>query len=75
MERSLQLAQEFRRSEMQTAGMGTLTPIGATVLGINPTGSGNLDIAVSADSNFLYSLNSGNGTIGIFSIQEDGTLL
>ncbi len=54
---------------------GALTPIGATVLGINPTGSSNLDIAVSADSKFLYSLNSGNGTIGIFGIQEDGTLV
>lgn len=54
---------------------GALTPITATVLGINPTGSGNLDIAVSSDSKFLYSLNSGNGTIGIFGIQEDGTLL
>ena len=53
---------------------GALTPITTTVLGINPTGSGNLDIAVSSDSKFLYSLNSGNGTIGIFGIQEDGTL-
>ena len=54
---------------------GALTPIGATVVGINPTGSGNLDIAVSSDSRFLYSLNSGDGTIGIFGIQEDGSLL
>jgi hypothetical protein len=43
-----------------------LTPIGATVVGINPSGSGNLDIAVSSDSKFLYSLNSENGTIGVF---------
>ena len=54
---------------------GALTPIGATVVGINPTGAVNLDIAVTADGKFLYSLNSGNGTIGIFAIQEDGTLL
>jgi 6-phosphogluconolactonase len=54
---------------------GALTPIGATVVGINPSGSGNLDIAVSSDSKFLYSLNSENGTIGVFGIQEDGTLL
>lgn len=51
---------------------GALTPIGATIVGVNPTGSGNLDIA---DSKFLYSLNSGNGTIGVFGIQEDGSLL
>ena len=32
-------------------------------------------IAVSSDSKFLYSLNSGNGTIGVFGIQEDGSLI
>ena len=35
----------------------------------------NLDIAISADSKFLYTLNSGTGAIGIFGIQEDGTLI
>jgi 6-phosphogluconolactonase len=54
---------------------GSLTPIGATVLGINPTGSGNLDIAVTADSQFLYSLNSGSGAIGVFEIQQEGGAL
>jgi 6-phosphogluconolactonase len=54
---------------------GALSPIGATVLGTNPTGATNLDIAVSADSKFLYSLNSGDGSIGIFGIQEDGSLI
>src|SRR6201987_5674061 len=54
---------------------GSLTPIGATVLGINPAGSGNLDIAVTADSQFLYSLNSGNGTIGVFAIEQEGGAL
>jgi len=54
---------------------GSLTPIGATVLGINPTGAGNLDIAVTADSQFLYSLNSGNGTIGVFAIEQEGGAL
>ena len=54
---------------------GSLTPIGATVLGINPTGAGNLDIAVTADSQFLYSLNSGNGTIGVFAIDQQGGAL
>jgi isoaspartyl peptidase/L-asparaginase-like protein (Ntn-hydrolase superfamily) len=33
-----------------------------------------LDITTSADSKFLYTLNSANGTIGIFAIQKDGTL-
>ena len=54
---------------------GSLTPIGATILGINPTGAGNLDIAVTADSQFLYSLNSGNGTISVFGIEQEGGAL
>jgi len=53
---------------------GSLTPIGATVVGFNPAGSTNLDIAVSGDGRFLYSLNSGTGAIGIFGIQQDGSL-
>jgi 6-phosphogluconolactonase (cycloisomerase 2 family) len=56
-------------------GGGTLTPIGATVLGTNPAGSNNLDIAVSSDSSFVYTLNSGAGTIGMFAIQNDGSLI
>jgi 6-phosphogluconolactonase len=53
---------------------GTLTPIGGTVIGINPEGSTNLDITVSADGKYLYTLNSAAGAIGIFAIQQDGTL-
>jgi 6-phosphogluconolactonase len=53
---------------------GALTPVGATVVGTNPAGSTNLDMAVSADGKLLYTLNSGTGTIGIFAIQPDGTL-
>jgi 6-phosphogluconolactonase (cycloisomerase 2 family) len=56
-------------------GGGTLAPIGATVLGANPAGSNNLDIAVSSDSSFVYTLNSGTGAIGIFAIQNDGSLI
>jgi 6-phosphogluconolactonase len=62
-------------SGFSIAVTGALTPIGTTVLGTNPAGSVNLDIAVTEDSKFLYSLNSGNGSIGIFGIQEDGTLI
>jgi 6-phosphogluconolactonase len=54
---------------------GTLTPIGGTVLGNNPAGSHNVDIAVSADGKFVYTINSQSGNIGIFAInQQDGTL-
>jgi 6-phosphogluconolactonase len=54
---------------------GKLTPIGATVLGILPAGSGNHEITVSPDGNYLYTLNSALGTIGIFGIQKDGSLI
>jgi 6-phosphogluconolactonase (cycloisomerase 2 family) len=43
--------------------------------GTNPQGSGNLDIAVSSDGKFIYTLNSVAGAIGIFAVQKDGTLL
>jgi 6-phosphogluconolactonase (cycloisomerase 2 family) len=32
-------------------------------------------MTVSANGRFLYTLNTGTGTIGIFEIQKDGTLL
>lgn len=54
---------------------GALTPIDGTVVGINPAGSGNLDIAVSSDGKFVYTINSAAGTIGSFAIQPDGSLL
>lgn len=53
---------------------GALTPLAGTVVGVNPPGSTNLDIAVSADGAFLYSLNAASGAIGIFQIQQDGRL-
>jgi len=56
------------------APSGALTPIPGTIVGTNPTGSGNLDIAVSADGQFLYSLNSAGGTVGAFAINADGSL-
>jgi 6-phosphogluconolactonase len=52
----------------------TLTALNGTIVASNPTGSTNLDVAVTADGKFLYSLNSGTGVIGIFAIHDDGTL-
>jgi 6-phosphogluconolactonase len=57
------------------ANTGVLTALPGTVVGTNPEGSGNLDIAVSSDGRFIYTLNSAAGAIGIFSVQKDGTLL
>jgi DNA-binding beta-propeller fold protein YncE len=51
-----------------------LTPLAGTVAGTNPTGSTNLDIAISSDGEFLYTLDSGTGSISIFGINQYGSL-
>jgi 6-phosphogluconolactonase (cycloisomerase 2 family) len=61
-------------SGFEIAKNGALTPLPGTVVGINPQGSTNLDIAVSADGAYLYSLNARSGAIGIFQIETDGRL-
>jgi 6-phosphogluconolactonase (cycloisomerase 2 family) len=53
---------------------GALTAVGETIVGDNPAGATNLDIAISADGKYLYTLNSGAGDIGEFAIQQSGTL-
>ncbi|MFZ0299680.1 MAG: beta-propeller fold lactonase family protein [Candidatus Sulfotelmatobacter sp.] len=57
------------------ANTGALTALPGTIVGTNPEGSTNLDIAVSSDGKFIYTLNSVAGAIGIFAVQKDGTLL
>jgi 6-phosphogluconolactonase len=57
------------------ADTGALTSLPGTVVGTNPAGSTNLDIAVTADGKFVYTLNSVAGAVGIFAVQKDGTLL
>ena len=54
---------------------GTLRPIGSTIVGVNPAGSAYLDITISEDGRFLYSLNAGTGAVGMFSIVRDGSLV
>ena len=53
---------------------GVLKPIGATVVGTNPTGSHNVDITVSTDGKNVYTINSQSGAIGVFGINADGSL-
>jgi 6-phosphogluconolactonase (cycloisomerase 2 family) len=53
---------------------GSLSPIGATIVGTNPAGSANLDTAASADGKFVYTLNAGTGAIGEFAVESDGGL-
>jgi 6-phosphogluconolactonase (cycloisomerase 2 family) len=56
-------------------GNGALTAItSSSVVASNPNGATNLDIAISGDGKFLYSLNAMVGTVGVFAIQPDGTL-
>ena len=62
-------------SGLAIANTGALTALPGTVVGTNPAGSTNLDIAVTADGKFVYTLNSGAGAVGIFAVQNDGTLL
>jgi 6-phosphogluconolactonase len=57
------------------ANTGALTSLPGTVVGTNPAGSTNLDIAVTDDGKFVYTLNSVAGAVGIFAVQKDGTLL
>jgi 6-phosphogluconolactonase len=53
---------------------GTLTPIGPTVLASNPAGSTNLDIAVSSDGKYLFTIDSAAGAVSSFAIQNRGDL-
>jgi 6-phosphogluconolactonase (cycloisomerase 2 family) len=62
-------------SGFEVGAQGALTPIGSTVVGTNPQGSANLDIAVSADGRFLFSLNAASGAVGVFAIDRDGALV
>lgn len=54
---------------------GSLAPLLGTVIGKNPPNSTNLDLAVSNDSHFLYTLNGAAGTISTFAIQSNGSLV
>lgn len=57
------------------SGSGIIAPIGATNTAAHLTpGSKALDLAVSFDGNYLYSTNAGNGSVGIWTINADGTL-
>jgi len=53
---------------------GVLSPIAGTLLASNPPNSFSLDIAVSSDGKYVFNLNPGSGTIGVFVIESDGTL-
>ena len=43
-------------------------------MGTNPSGSINLEIVISSDGKYLYTLDSGTDTVSIFAVNQDGTL-
>jgi len=51
-----------------------LTPIAGTILSSNPAGTTNLDMTVSGDGKYLYTLDSGTGSVSVYSINSNGTL-
>jgi 6-phosphogluconolactonase len=53
---------------------GALAAIDNTIVAVNPSGSANIDTAVSANGRFLYTLNAGAGAVGIFAVESDGDL-
>jgi len=54
---------------------GALTALtSSSVVASNPANATNLDITISGDGKFFYSLNAMVGTVGVFAIQPNGTL-
>ena len=54
---------------------GALTALTtSSVVASNPENATNLDITISGDGKFFYSLNATVGTVGVFAIQSNGTL-
>jgi 6-phosphogluconolactonase (cycloisomerase 2 family) len=61
-------------SGFNVAQNGTLTPIGTGIVAAIPAGSHNVDIAVSGDSKFVFTQDTAAGTIGVWSVNTDGSL-
>jgi 6-phosphogluconolactonase len=54
---------------------GSLSPVTASsIVGVAGAGTLPLDMGISQDGNFVYSLETGAGKIGIFQVNPDGTL-
>jgi len=51
-----------------------LTALAGTIVATLPDGSINLDMAMSANGKFLYTLDTGTGKVSLFLINSDGTL-
>jgi hypothetical protein len=69
------LSPEFRVSNVRPGRRcGVLTPVASTILSTFPDGSIYLDMTTSGDGRYLHTLNSSSGTIGVYSINSNGSL-
>ncbi|HEY1501911.1 MAG TPA: beta-propeller fold lactonase family protein [Acidobacteriaceae bacterium] len=64
----------FTVAGLSIAASGALTPVGGTILSTLPDGANNLDMAISGDGKYLFNLLSGDGALGVYTINSDGTL-
>ena len=67
-------AATFTVAGFSVAKNGSLAPIGGTIVSTLPEGVNNLDITISSNGKYLFNLLSGSGEIGVYSINNDGTL-
>jgi DNA-binding beta-propeller fold protein YncE len=51
-----------------------LAAIDGTVLATLPSGSTDLDLAISSDGKYLYTIDSGTGWVSVLGVNSDGTL-
>ena len=62
-------------SGFQPSASGSLTPLTAnSIVGVTGAGTLPLDMGVSHDGRFVYSLETGAGAIGVFKVNASGTL-
>jgi len=53
---------------------GALTPLSGTIVATLPSGSTDLDTAISSDGKLLFSLDSGTGKVSVLDIDSNGNL-
>jgi 6-phosphogluconolactonase (cycloisomerase 2 family) len=53
---------------------GDVSAVAGTVVASLPAGTTDIDIAISQDGKYLYTLNTGTGTVGVLEIIANGTL-
>ena len=61
-------------SAFAVGSSGNVTAVPGTVVASLPAGATNIDLAVSQDAKYLYTLNANAGNVGIFAINPDGTV-